>query len=237
MKKRVTGLMGALAVSGLLAAGSAEANTVTIGSPGPASTLSAVLGEVATVVNTSVPGATVTAPGNGVVTSWKIANASGGPFTLQVVHPAGGLYSATGSSAPGAVTGSGILTFPSDVPIAKGDLIGIVNSADTDHIGASITPGSAFIFFVPPLGSAARSQDGGDVGEIGFNAQVLLNCVVPKLKGKKLGAAKKALAKAGCAPPTVKKKGGKFVIKQKPGAGKEIRGDAPVKLTAGPKKK
>jgi hypothetical protein len=241
MKKRGIGLMGALAVSGLLVAAPAQANTVTIGSPGPTAGVSSLLGEVATVVNASIPGATVSAPGNGVVTNWRIANASGGPFFLQVVHPSGGTFTSSGTSGAGTVSGSGTLTFPTNLPIAKGDLIGVVNSAASDHIGAAATPGASFTFFVPPLGSAPRSYDGGDVGEIGFNADVLLNCVVPTLKGKKVGAARNALATAGCAAPIVKKgKGkakGKFVRKQNPAAGTEIRGDAAVTLKLGPKGK
>jgi PASTA domain len=240
MKKRAAGFVGILAVSGLVAAAPAQATTVTVGSPGPASAISANLGGVATVVDTAIPGAIVTAPANGVVTSWKIANASGGPFTLQVVHPTGsGAFTSTGSSAPGSITGSGTLTFPANLAIAKGDYVGVVNTNDGDSIGATATPGSAFIFFQPPLGSAPQNAAGGDAGEIGFNAQVLLNCVVPKLKGKKVGAAKAALAAAGCAPPTVKKgkRKGKFVRKQSSAPGSEIRGDAAVTLKLGPKPK
>jgi hypothetical protein len=240
--KRATSLIGALAVSGLVAASPAQATTVTIGSPGPASAVSALLGGTATVVNTSIPGATVTAPGNGVVTSWKIANASGGPFFLQIVHSAGGAaFTSTGTSGPGPITSTGTLTFPANLPIAKGDFIGLVNTSNSDRVGAATTPGAAFIFFTPALGAAPQTSSGGDDGEIGFNAEVLLNCVVPSLKGKKIGAARNALATAGCAAPTVKKgKGkskGKFVRKQNPGAGSEIRGDAAVTLKLGPKSK
>jgi hypothetical protein len=238
MKKRAAGFtMGVIASAALLTA-PAQATTVTIGSPGPASTLSADLGGVATIVDSAIPGATLTAPANGVVTSWRIANAAGGPFTLQVVHPTGsGAFTSTGSSAPGPITGTGTLTFPANLAIAKGDFVGVTNTSNTDKIGAALTPGAAFIFFVPPLGAAPVAPTDGDAGEIGFNAQELLNCVVPKLKGKKVGAARKALAKAGCAAPKVKKKGGKFVLKQSSKPGTEIRGDAVVKLKAGPKKK
>jgi hypothetical protein len=240
MKKRAAGFTVGVIASAALLTAPAQATTVTIGSPGPASAVSAEIGSVATIVNTAIPGGNVTAPANGVITSWRIANASGGPFFLQAVHNSGGAYASTGSTGPGAVTGTGTLTFPANLPIAKGDLIGLVNSTDTgdDHIGAAESLGAAFIYFNPPLGAAPQTQAGGSAdAEIGFNAQVLLNCIVPKLKGKKVGAAKKALTKAGCATPKVKKKGGKFVRKQSAAPGTEIRGDAAVKLKAGPKKK
>jgi hypothetical protein len=243
MNKRVAGLT--LAVTcGLLAAPSAQATTVTVGSPGPASTIQAPIGGTLTVINLAIPGASVTSPGNGVITSWKIANAAGGPFSLQVVRPSasGGTYASAGSTSPETISAGGTLTFEANLPIAKGDLIGVTNSNDSgDMIGAAITPGASFTFFLPPLGSDPRSPDESSDGEVGFNAQVLLNCAVPALKGKKVGAARSALAAAGCTAPAVKKaKGkakGKFVRKQNPAAGTEIRGDTPVTLKLGPKPK
>jgi hypothetical protein len=240
MRKRAAVFAGVLAVSGLAAAAPAQATTVTIGSPGPAQDTSAPIGGVGTLVDTAIPGATVTAPKNGVITSWKMANASGGPFTLQVVHPAGGgAFTSTGSTAPGAITSSGPITFTANLPIAQGDFIGVTNTSNSDQIGASATPGAAFIGFVPPLGSSPQTPNVNGPGELGYNAQELLNCVVPKLKGKKVGAAKAALAAAGCVPPTIKKgkRKGKFVQKQNPGPGTEIRGDAAVTLKLGPKAK
>ena len=239
MKKRAAGLTAILAIGGLLTASATEATTVTVGSPGPASTVSALLGgpTAATIVNTAIPGATVTAPGNGVITSWRIANATGGPFSIQVVHPSAGAFTSTGTASGGVATSSGTVTFAANLPIAKGDYIGLLNTNPSDHIGAAATPGSSFIFFSPALGATPRTPDGSGPGEIGFNADVLLNCVVPKLKGKKVGAARKALANAGCAAPKVKKKGGKFVRKQSAKPGTEIRGDAVVTLKAGPRKK
>jgi PASTA domain-containing protein len=243
MNRRVIGLMLAVMTCGLLAAPSAQATTVTIGSPGPASAIQAPIGGVLTVINLAIPGASVTSPGNGVITSWKIADAGGGPFSLQVVRPAaGGIYATAGSTSPETISGGGTLTFQANLPIAKGDLIGVTNSNSSgDHIGAAETSGASFTFFEPALGSDPRSPEPSNEGEIGFNAQVLLNCVVPSLKGKKVGAATSALAAAGCAPPTVTKakgkKKGKFVKKQSPAAGTEIRGDAAVALKLGPKKK
>jgi PASTA domain/IPT/TIG domain len=63
-------------------------------------------------------------------------------------------------------------------------------------------------------------------------------CVVPKLKGKKLKAAKKKLRKAGCKPGKVKRlkgvtaKAGK-VVKQSPKPGKKLAPGTKVKVTLG----
>jgi hypothetical protein len=190
-------------------------------------------------VQTAIPGVTVTAPADGVITSWKLANASGGAFTLQVVHPSGGLYSATGATTtPGPVTGSGTQTFPADLPIKKDDLIGVATSQNLTAIGEASTPGATLAIFGPPLGGSPQAPGStlSDL-ELGYNAQELLDCLVPRLKGKKVGAARHALSNAGCAAPSVKKKGGKFIRKQNPAAGTEIRGDAVVHLKAGPKRK
>jgi hypothetical protein len=63
-----------------------------------------------------------------------------------------------------------------------------------------------------------------------------LSCKVPKLKGKTLAAAKKALKKAHCAPGKTSRKRSKTVrkgrvISTKPKAGKKLANGAKVKLT------
>jgi hypothetical protein len=60
-------------------------------------------------------------------------------------------------------------------------------------------------------------------------------CVVPKLKGKKLKAAKKALGRADCKVGTIQRRQGKRgkVIKQSPKPGKVLAPGAKVNLTVG----
>jgi hypothetical protein len=237
--------LGVAGCLGLIGPSAAAANTVTVGSPLTAAFSSAPFGEQVTAVNTALPeaGALVAAPANGSIVSWKVTGASGGPLKIRVVHPVGGgLFTGAGKASSGPITGSGLLTFKANLPIEQGDLIGLDPTNDTDEISAvDGVPGSQAIFFFPTL------ADGGPgvappltvTGEIGFNAQVLLNCVVPKLKGKKVGAAKRALAAVGCDPPKVKRKkgqGGKFVGKQNPRAGTEIPSDRTVVLKLRPKK-
>ncbi len=229
----------------MIAPAAAAANTVTVGSPLTAALPSSPFNLQTTAVNTALPepGAQASAPGNGIIVSWKVIGASGGPLKLRVVHPVGGgLFTGAGTTSSGPITGPGVLTFNASLPIAKGDLIGVDPTNKSDALGAAdALPGSFALLFFPEL------ADGGPgvapvlsaAGEIGVNAQVLLNCVVPKLKGKKVGAAKRKLRAAGCDSPKIKRKkgqGGKFVKKQNPKAGTEIPGDRAVVLKLRPKK-
>jgi hypothetical protein len=236
------GLAGCLAMVGPTAA---AANTVTIGSPLTAALPPSPFNLQTTGVNTTLPepGALVSAPANGTIVSWKVIGASGGPLKLRVVHPVGGgLFTGAGKTSSGPITGTGVLTFNANLPISKGDLIGVDPTNNSDTIGAADDlPGSFALLFFPPLadGGPGVAPVLSGPGEIGLNAQVLLNCVVPKLKGKKVRAAKRALRAAGCDPPRIKKKkgqGGKFVGKQNPKAGKEIPSDHAVVLKLRPKK-
>jgi hypothetical protein len=233
----------------MFGAASAEAKSVTLGSSLPASMLPGVLeiDSSFTLVQSALPGATLTAPFDGTITSWKVRGASGGPFKLQVVRPLGGnLFTGAGTAVSGPITGPGVLTFKAKLPIEAGDSIGFSGAAG-DKLGGLATPGSTIAGWNPALvdGAPGRSPfDPLGPAEIGFNATVESNCIVPKLKGKKLGAAKKALKKAGCKLGKVKKpkskkaaKKAKYVKKQKPGAKSEVPGGTKVNLTMGPKKK
>ena len=229
--------MGAAACVALLSAHSASATTVTVGSPFTATLAPTTFSgtQTVTIASLSEPGAIVAAPANGTITSWSVVGATGGPLRLRIVHPlGGGQYTGGGTSAAGTITSTGQLAFATTLPIKQGDLIGVDPTAPTDTIGYSPTSGTYMAF-------SAQLVNGGPgavpsftaPGEIGLNAKVLLNCIVPKLKGKKVKAAKKALAKAGCAPPRLKKKG-KFVKSQNPKPGSEIPSDRAIVLKRSP---
>jgi PASTA domain len=188
----------------------------------------------ATVQQTALPGATLVAPFNGQIRSWKVINASGG-WTLQVLHPSGGGFASTGS-AHGEALGQGIVTFSAGLPIKAGDSIGLASDSASSTLGTSdATPGAAFDAYIPPLtdNSAPRSSSTSGTRELGFNATVVSNCIVPKVKGRTVKKAAKMLRAAGCTKGKVKKKGGKRVTKQKPPPGTEVPPGTPVKLTLG----
>ncbi|HKH22323.1 MAG TPA: PASTA domain-containing protein [Solirubrobacterales bacterium] len=220
----------------LVAAPAAQGATATLGSPLTNPLSPQAINTLATVRQTALPGATLTSPFNGVITSWRLAGASGG-WSLQVIHPAGnGLFTSTGSVHSGTLTGTGTVEFAANLPISAGDGIGLRPDSSTDRLGVgSPSPTVAFDAWRPPLtdgGPARPPNETGDL-ELGFNATAISNCVVPKVKGKTLKKAKRKLLAAGCRKGKVKKKGGKKVTKQKPAPGTELPPNSPVKLILG----
>ena len=238
MRARIAAATVVSACVALTGATAAPAKTVTIGSPMTVAQPPIAFGTSRTLTVTALPepGAIASAPANGTITSWSVSGASGGPLRLRVVRPVGGLFTGAGTSSAGTITGTGKLTFPTTLPIKQGDLIGVDPANNSDAIGGALgLPGSGFMFFNSELanGGPGTAPALSGAGEPALSAQVLLNCIVPKLVGKKVKAAKKALAKAGCAPPRLKKKG-KFVKSQNPKPGKEIPSDRAVVLKRRP---
>jgi hypothetical protein len=234
IRLKVAAVGVAVALS-LLGASAAQAATVTLGSPLTNALPRRTIAIAATVRQTALPGATLVAPFNGQIRSWKVINASGG-WRLQVLHPSGGGFVST-VSTHGETLGPGILTFPAGLPINAGDSIGLASDSASSTLGTSdATPGAAFDAYIPPLtdNTPPRTTSTSDTRELGFNATLVSNCVVPKVKGKTVKKATNKLLAAGCTKGKVKKKGSKRVTKQKPPAGTEVPPGTPVKLTLGP---
>jgi hypothetical protein len=232
IRLRVTAVGAAGAVS-LCGASAAQAATVTLGSPLTNTLPSSSIAISATARQTALPGATLVAPFNGQVRSWKLINASGG-WTLQVLQPSGGGFVST-ASTHGETLEPGIVTFPARLPIKAGDSIGLASDSASSTLGTSdATPGAAIDLYVPPLtdNAAPRSASTSRGRELGFNATILSNCIVPRVKGKTVKKARSKLRAAGC-KGQVPKKGGKRVSKQKPPAGTEVPPGTPVKLKLG----
>jgi hypothetical protein len=226
--------VGVAVALSLLGASAAKGAIVTLGSPLTNPLPSTPVVFSATVRQTALPGATLVAPFNGQITSWKVINASGG-WTLQVLQASGGGFVSTGSTHSGTL-GPGIITFTATLPIKAGDSIGLASDSDSSTLGnTDSTPGSAFDAYIPPLtdNTAPRSSNTSDTRELGFNATIVSNCIVPKVKGKPVKKATKRLRAAGCNKGKVKRKRGKRVTKQKPPAGTEVPPGTPVKLTLG----
>jgi PASTA domain len=217
----------------LFGASTAQAATVTVGSPLSNPLPSGPIAISATVRQTALPGAALVAPFNGQIRGWKVINASGG-WTLQVLHPAGSGFVSTGSTHSGTL-GPGIVTFNAKLPISAGDSIGLASDSASSTLGTSgATQGASFDAYIPPLtdNTPPRSSSSGDTRELGFNATIVSNCIVPKVKGKTVKKATKKLRAAGC-KGKVRKKGGRRVTKQKPRAGTEAPPGTPVDLTLG----
>jgi hypothetical protein len=199
-----------------------------------------------TVAQTALPGAVTTAPTDGTITSWR-APLRGTHFRLVVIRPAGGLYS---TPAISAVHSSAVFgptpAIPTSLPIQKGDLIGIENGSGMglDEFGLQqpVPGGTGRVWALPRL-SAGPPRAGDPIApdiEIALQATVSY-CAVPKLKGKRVKAARKALAAAGCTVGKVKRpkgkarKAAKFVRKQTVPVGSSISDTAPVGIKLGPK--
>ncbi|MBV9309440.1 MAG: IPT/TIG domain-containing protein, partial [Solirubrobacterales bacterium] len=168
------------AVSLLLGAGNAAAATVTVGSPLTASFGSTtVFGNVTTTANTALPepGANVVSPVNGTIVRWRITAASGGPFYLRVLTPAGGSpaeYTGAGTSAPETPSSMATQTFSTNMPIRAGQTIGLNNTNTSDQEGFASVTGAKTGIWSPPLGNGETRASTANATneENGFNADV-----------------------------------------------------------------
>ncbi len=166
--------IGALA---LMAAGSAQASTITVGSVFPPGSSPTAFGQVETFFNTALPekGANLVSPVNGTIVRWRVKDAEGGPFRLRILRPNGsGAYTAAGTSSPATPSGTDLQTFTANLPIHAGDLIGVDPSNDTDKIGVAEVPGASYGFiFPPPFDTATVAPSGTVAGkEIELSAEV-----------------------------------------------------------------
>jgi IPT/TIG domain/PASTA domain len=179
MRCRVRHAASACAVMAmaLMAAGSAQASTVTVGSVFPPGSAPTEFGQVQTFFNTALPekGANLVSPVNGAVVRWRVQNAEGGPFRLRVLHPNGsGAYTAVGTSNPSTPADAGLQTFAANLPIHAGDLIGIDPSNSTDKIGTVAASGASYSFIFPsPFDTATVAPSGTVEGnEVALSAEV-----------------------------------------------------------------
>jgi hypothetical protein len=302
----MTCLVGLLGV-----ASAAQGATVTVGSLHTDVVESTTAGSTGTLTfaNPVVGlGGVATSPVDGTIVRWHVTGATGGPFTLRVLRPAPGGYTAVGTSAGAVPSSLGTQTFPASLPIRAGDLIGLNTTNKTDQVGAALAPGSLVAAWQPalPEGTTLGPTVTASGAEVTFNAEVqpapritalspasgsiaggttvtlggsdfsgatavsfggvpaalfpvqsdssltavvpkttkpgavavtvttlggtsaavpftYTACVVPKVKGKTLKAAKKALRKANCKPGSVRGKGPK-IVKQglKPGTVRQV---------------
>ena len=176
--RRSFSLVALAVTSMLIAASSAQASTVTIGSPLTASFESKIFcGLPCTVTQTALPGAVVTSPSDGTIMRWRVKAASGpGGFKLRVLHPAGfEAETGAGTSAEGKPVSVGTQVFATELPIHAGDLVGIDITDVNEKIGEVETTGSKVALWIPPL------ADGSTLGpnappfgphELAFNADV-----------------------------------------------------------------
>ncbi len=161
----------------LIAAGAAQATTVTVGSVLPAGWAPEEFKEARTLFNSALPesGANLVSPVNGAIVRWRMQGAKGGPFHLRVLHPNGsGAYTAAGTSGAAMPTSEGLQTFSANIPVRSGDLIGVDPTNPTDTIGVVKVAGSRYasIFPSPFEGATTAPSSSVDGQEIELSAEV-----------------------------------------------------------------
>jgi hypothetical protein len=237
-----------VAITSLLSAAAAQANTVTLGSQFQGEMIGGLLdGGKGTLVNTSLPAPLVAgAPSDGTVTAWRFSGDTGDPFVPQIVHPlGGGLYTETarGPAQQGLGVGTIAGPFPVELPVVKGDLIGVIGTSFTLLGVFTDRPNSPNGYFVPELSPGpGRAPDfGGPDTEQAISA-TLRYCLVPSLRGMKPKAAKQALKAADCTfggkSKSKKRRKKKKVVNQTVAPGTSISDTAPVAIRVSrPKRK
>jgi hypothetical protein len=227
-----------------LLGGSAQANTVTVGSSLTASGfMSQSFSVAATVTNYVLPApATATSPVNGTVISWRFIG-SGGPLTPRVLRSVSGTtLTGDGKGTPQSATAPDVISGPFSVsiPIKKGEYFG-VDGVPPARLSSVATAGSTSLYFEPALGEgdSGSAPFGTNMSEDALSA-VVRYCQVPKMKALSGKAARQALNAADCQIGQVtrgKRKPIKKVLKQGVKAGTSISDTQPVDLTISGKKK
>lgn len=239
------GCVTVIVALGLCASAGAEAATVTVGSPLTAN-FTGTFGGSDVDVNTALPeaGATAASPVPGTIINWRVILPSPGLISLVVLKPeAGGAYTPRLGESYAHTNSAGMQTFPGEgLVVSPGDLIGLLSNGQAVMEATSV-PGARISQWSFPFsyGSSRPPDNTYDNSELAYNATVEY-CLVPKLKGKKLGAAKKALANGGCRVGEItrpKKGKAKFVKSQgaAPGTALADQGVVALKLGRKPKKK
>jgi hypothetical protein len=162
----------------LLGCSSAQAATVTVGSPLTASFESATVGPLGILgVNSELgePGAHAASPVDGAVIGWKLLG-EGGPFELRVVRPeSAGTFLFGAAGAPQTLGSFRLGTFTTDLPIKAGEVVGLQAAAGS-RFGTAIgnVPGStAGVWVTPPeLDPTVPEREAAD-SELSFSATVL----------------------------------------------------------------
>jgi hypothetical protein len=206
-------------------------------------------------------------PVNGTIDRWRLKGASEvEDYELNVLRRnAGNTFTVTASSGSVTPKGSEVETLTTSLPIAVGEFIEL-NVPAGGEIALLETPATESYFETGLNLGETRAPEEGEHGmteftqafALGFNADVeatppmiippvvvspipapaVKHCVVPKLIGKKLKAAKKKIHAADCKLGHVAKKKGVTaktgkVVKQSPKAGVKKPAGSKVSLKLG----
>jgi PASTA domain len=215
--RRRVALLAALTMAALTSFGAgAQAKTATIGSPLTASFTPTEVGycdsppcQSMTLMPGRWSGVDPVSRVDGTVVSYRLAGADG-TFAIQIIRSVlhVGLESIA-TSTPTHMASSGVSpSIAANLPIEAGDHVGLRMDCG-DRFGLGPDSASSLTVFYPPLADGAPPQAPCSPfywgpGELGMQATVRY-CQVPRLKGKTLKAARKALKAADCTVGKVKR--------------------------------
>jgi hypothetical protein len=169
-------ILGVIAACAAVLAPSASASPITIGPPLATSSFESggcfYEGGCDTVA-VKLPGnSLVASPVDGVVISWSIEGASGMPgYGIRVLDRTGLEFRDRGKSALRTPAGSGLLTFPTDLPIKEGQYIGLI-APFGGHFGVANPTGSAYAFNHPAIADGGAGVLEEHAGDSAFSAQI-----------------------------------------------------------------
>jgi protein kinase-like protein len=124
-----------------------------------------------TLVQTRLPGVTVAAPRSGVIRRWTVRGARG-QLSLQVVRGDGDRFASKARTDFVTVPDTGIHAFPAELPVRRGDLVGLGVSPGAAVGVRQVAPGAETARWIGPLTETARPIDLGPGS--GFDHEVLL---------------------------------------------------------------
>lgn len=124
-----------------------------------------------TVVQSGLPGATIVVPKTGVIRQWAVRGARG-ELTLAVLRPRDGGAFQVALSATESAGSAGVHTFDTDVPVERGDLVGLVVAPGSAVGVRDGTSGATTNRWLPPVAGAGRPSDQG--ARTGFDHELLL---------------------------------------------------------------
>ncbi len=189
---------------------------------------------------------TYTVPGRGTITSWSTSAFQTGAAALKIWAPTSNpqQFTPVAESSSETVTGDNTLhKFKTSIPVQKGDVLGMAitgTGISCFYFAPYALPGDIAAYtFGDPTSGTATFTDYAPPSRVNVSAKFAPDCIVPKLKGKSLSKAKKALKKANCTLGKVTKKASSkkpgTVLKQKPGPGKDLKYHAKVSVTVAKK--
>jgi hypothetical protein len=231
-QRRIAVTLPAALVALAFVSPSAMAKTITLGSVNASRAVPCQTGYSWVQQATAPSSPSYRAPVAGKIKSWTTTeNSAPASAALQIWRPTSNpfQFKAVGQSSTETIpAGHSPITFPTSISVKKGDTLGLVaiSGLPSCLYRRSTLKGdlTAYLFGDPTSGIQSFSPY--EKSRLNVSVKFGPVCVVPKLKGKTLAAAKNALQASGCALGKVTKRTSSrpagTVLSQKPGPGKYL---------------